>query len=177
MNPTPIVIFGAARSNGNTRKAVDMAFGDRPYEFVDLATLDITEYDYAGGNKGDDYIPLMERVLQHDLIVLATPTYWYSLSGRMKIFLDRLTDCIYVRSDLGRALAGKRLMVITSQGAAPRAIGFESPFIQTATYMKMIYHGCWYYHTGKDPLLLADNAVGLAGFQAKLDAAVQELNA
>lgn len=49
----------------------------------------------------DDMENLIEKVLNADIIVFATPVYFYTMSAQMKIFIDRLTP-IYekVRADI-----------------------------------------------------------------------------
>ena len=79
--------------------------------------------------------------MDHDLIVLATPVYWYTMSATMKIFLDRLTDLLEIRRDLGRKLRGKKLFIISSIGSTSLPQGFEDAFWQTAKYLKMEYEG------------------------------------
>lgn len=51
--------------------------------------------------KNDDMQELQEKVLAADVLVLATPVYFYSMSAQLKTFIDRLTP-IYeeVRSDI-----------------------------------------------------------------------------
>ena len=95
----PIIIFGSSRSFGETRKAVETIIDNNQIPLVDLLTLNIGIYDYEHSNKNDDFIPLMERVIEHDLIILATPVYWYSVSTHMKIFIDRITDLVEIRKD------------------------------------------------------------------------------
>lgn len=37
----------------------------------------------------DDMKPLLEKMVQADVIVLATPVYFYSMDGQLKTFIDR----------------------------------------------------------------------------------------
>jgi len=113
----PLIIFGSSNSTGNTWKTICAFNTDGLIPVVDLNTLDITPYDYAHKNKDDDYLPLMERIMHHNPIILATPVYWYTPSAVMKTFIDRLSDLLTIRKDLGRGLANKDLYVITSYGA------------------------------------------------------------
>ncbi len=120
-----IIVFGSSRSNGRTLEAIKMITDDAL--IVDLNTLKISPYDYEHRNIDDDYLPLMKKVVEHDLIILATPVYWYSMSAQMKTFIDRLNDLLEVGKDIGRKLRGKRLFVIASLGTSmPK--GFEEPF-------------------------------------------------
>jgi len=138
----PIIILGSSRSQGETRKTVDLIVGNNDIPIIDLKALNISIYDYEHQNKNDDFIPLIEGIIEHDLLVLATPVYWYTMSATMKIFLDRLTDLLEIRKDLGRKLRGKRLYVISSIGNTLLPQGFEDAFWQTAKYLGMEYEGC-----------------------------------
>lgn len=147
-----IIIQGSSRSNGETRKSIQMIVGENDIPIVDLKTMNISGYDYDNLNERDDYISLMERVVQHDLIVLATPVYWYSMSALMKIFIDRLSDLTSIRKDIGRKLRGKKLFIIASFNTSlPQ--GFEDPFSQTCSYLGMTYLGCSYIYHGEDHAL------------------------
>lgn len=56
MLTNPIIIFGSSRSFGKTREAVQTIIGDNNIPIVDLATLDISIYDYEHRNQNDDFI-------------------------------------------------------------------------------------------------------------------------
>ena len=74
----PIIILGSSRTFGKTRKVIDSIIGNNKIPIIDLKSLDISIYDYDHYNKDDDFIPLIEKIITHDLIVLATPVYWYT---------------------------------------------------------------------------------------------------
>lgn len=155
---SPIIILGSSRRFGETWNAVQRVLGGNDaIPVVDLSTFNIAPYDYLYQNKEDDYLPLMERVVSHDLIVLATPVYWYTMSASMKIFIDRLSDLLDIRKDIGRKLRGKRLYVIASFGTS-RPNGFEEPFSQTCAYLGVTYEGCSFIYSGDDPDLQSANA-------------------
>lgn len=80
----------------------------------------------------------------HNLIVFATPVYWYSMSGHMKVFFDRLTDLVTIQKKAGRQLKGKKMFVVAVGSDQALPIGFETPFQQTAAYLHMHYLGCYY---------------------------------
>ena len=156
----PIIILGSSRSLGETSKAVNLIFGDHDIKIIDLGNLKIAPYDYEYRNKDDDYIPLMEEVTEHELIILATPIYWYSMSATMKIFIDRLSDLLHFRKDLGRKLRGKKLFVISSFSTSlPK--GFEDAFSQTCEYLGMQYLGCSFIYHGNDAELLISNKANI----------------
>lgn len=161
-----IVILGTSRSKGNTWQAIKMVYRDN-ISVIDLNNLTITPYDYENKNQDDEYIPLMEKLLSYDTIILATPVYWYTMSVPIKLFLDRLTDVITIRKDIGRKLKGKNLFVLASFGTSlPN--GFEDAFSQTCTYMDMNYLGTSFIYFGEDKRLLAGNAEQIKFAQTRI---------
>jgi multimeric flavodoxin WrbA len=154
---SPLIIFGSARGDGHTMAAVNLVIGNHKVPIIDLQDLTISHYDYDSKNKDDDFIPLAEKMVDHNPLILATPVYWYSMSALMKTFVDRWSDLITIRKDLGRKLVGKDLYVITSYGGTlPK--GFEHPFSQTCDFLKMNYRGCFYYYSGENLELLNRNS-------------------
>ena len=134
-----IILLGSARSNGNTRKIVDKLLEKITADFVDLKQLHIAPFDYDQKNPKDDLIPLMERMLSYDNIILATPVYWYNMSGIMKTFFDRLSDVISIRKDIGRALKGKNMSVVICSSDKVEYPWMYPPFSETANYLDMNY--------------------------------------
>lgn len=145
----PLIILGSSRSDGNTSRAIQAVLQNRAVPIVDLSKLNISYYDYTYENAKDDFISLAEKMVKHNPIILATPVYWYTMSAMMKTFIDRWSDLLYIRKDLGRQLAHKELYVITSYGTdIPKS--FEDPFSQTCEYLDMQYKGCFYFYSGED---------------------------
>ena len=145
-----VVILGSSRSYGNTSRAVDAALTHTHVEIVDLGTFNIGHYDYQHRNQTDAFLPLIERLSDRRFWILATPIYWYTMSAQLKIFVDRLTDLITIRKDLGRMLDGKSLAVIASGSDPCAPEGFESPFRLTSEYLGMNYIGSHYVQMEDD---------------------------
>lgn len=140
-NNRKVIVLGSARSNGDTRKIVDFIRHHEPMDLVDLNQKEIGYYDYQHKNQTDDYLPLMEGLVNYSTIFLATPVYWYSMSAPMKTFFDRLSDLVTIRKDLGRALQGKTLASISCSGSNDLNKSFSMPFLETAQYLDMKYKG------------------------------------
>jgi multimeric flavodoxin WrbA len=151
-----IIILGSSRSDGNTKKAVESLNPDNSMSVIDLNEIKISPYDYENKNEDDDYLGLMEKILEYDAIILASPVYWYSMSAIMKIFIDRLSDCLTIRKDIGYKLKGKYVYVLAS---SPRSLPecFIEPFRATCEYMKMNYAGEFLYYPGDDVQFLSQN--------------------
>ena len=168
-SPKPLVILGSARPDGETKRAVEIAFPDNADLFV-LAHHHIGGYDYAHANHGDDFRIAMEAMLAHDRIVFATPVYWYAMSAlTMKIFFDRLTDLTenYYKAQ-GKSLKGKQAWVIASGTEEILPEGFEVPFRRTCEYFSMAYRGAAYLYTGTDKVLRARSESEIARFGAAI---------
>lgn len=157
----PLVILGSARPDGDTRKAVDIAFPPGTAELVTLAQHHIGGYDYAHANAEDSFGAVANAMHVADKIVFATPVYWYAMSAPMKIFFDRLTDLTETRKAQGKALAGKQVWVIATGTEPALPEGFEIPFSRTAEYFGMIYRGIAYLQTGAQAHSRADSEAAL----------------
>ena len=146
----PLVILGSARPDGQTRKAVDLAFPPGTAELVVLPDFAIGGYDYGHFNANDGFGGIARKMAEAEKIVFATPVYWYAMSAPLKIFFDRLTDMTENLKALGKQLAGKPVWVIATGTEHTLPDGFEVPFARTAQYFGMTYRGCAYHYTGTD---------------------------
>lgn len=153
-----LALLGSSRSRGNTRVVLEHVLGESGVEVVDLQQLRISPYDYDHRNRDDDFLALAERCTQAQTLVLATPVYWYSMSAWMKIFLDRLSDLLSIRKDLGRALADRRLFVIASSTTEEPPEGFEIPFRLTAEYLDMRWGGFLHAYFENEGVLRPEDA-------------------
>jgi multimeric flavodoxin WrbA len=146
--PNPVVLLASSRPEGHTKKAVqgalEFCLGEsvKDVSWEILCTLSILPYDYENKNATDDFLSLIRRLLQHDLIIFATPVYWYTMSAHMKIFFDRITDLLVHHKELLRAFKDKKAMIIASS-ASGKPEAFEIPFALTFQYLSMDYIGCW----------------------------------
>ena len=137
-----VIILGSSRSHGETRQVCDFIVEKTGFDLIDLNQFDFSYYDYEHRNAGDDFLPLMERIIEkYDHIYLATPEYWYTMSAVMKNFLDRLSDLLTIRKDLGRRLRGRAMGLISCAGHDVLKPGFEMPFEESAKYLGMKYLG------------------------------------
>lgn len=137
-----LIILGSSRSNGDTRKVVDYLRQKVATDFIDLNEKQIGYFDYNHANQHDDFLPLMETVVNnYDRIIFATPVYWYSMSAIMKTFFDRISDLLKIRKEVGRQLRGMKMGMVSCSGADDRIPHFEMPFVESAKYLGMEYLG------------------------------------
>ena len=137
-----LLIFGSARTNGNTRMIADFILERMPNaELMDLKSFSFSGYDYDHKNSDDDFFQMAEHMLTFDNIIFCTPVYWYSMSAIMKMFLDRWSDLVTIRKEKGRGLAGKKLFALCCSSDEEKHEGFFMPFEKTAGYLDMVYGG------------------------------------
>ncbi len=138
-----ITLFASSRRHCNTGTLVDAIAKELQIEVVDLSEKDISAYDYEHRNRGDDFEPLIERVVEFDQIIFASPVYWYAVSPPMKVFLDRISDLLDLPELLekGRKLRGKRAFVVCTSIYDEVAPSFIGAFQETFNYLGMRFGG------------------------------------
>lgn len=139
-----LVILGSARSESNTLKAIKESLPFSEYEIVDLLNYKIEHYSYESIKPDDAFLSIVDKMLSADVIVFATPVYWYAMSSRLKTFIDRFSDLITTSKPLGRALEGKFTYLFVTGNSDRLPLGFEIPFKCTSEYLKMEYLGSQY---------------------------------
>lgn len=166
-----IIVMGSSNSHGKTYEAVQL-FQDKycHCDFLDLADYSFSDFDYKNKNHKDDFLPLINKILNYELIILATPIYWYSMSSIMKRFVDRLTDLLHFDQQLLFLLKLKQIAVITSYGTYPDGReGFEEQFIKITNYLNIKYLGCYFYYSKYDTRGINENDQQLINFINKLN--------
>lgn len=135
-----LVLQGSSRENGNTEQLSQLVLQGIPHTQIHLREKNIRAiHDQRHDPEGftavdDDYDAIVEAVLEHDVIVFATPIYWYGMSGFMKDFVDRWSQSLRdKRYSFKQALAQKQAFVITTGGDDPRVKGL--PLIQQFQYI------------------------------------------
>ncbi|ANC79433.1 NAD(P)H-dependent oxidoreductase [Fictibacillus phosphorivorans] len=134
------VINGSSRENGNTDALTQKALDGIRYTSFYLKNYKINPIDdqrhVAGGfdKVEDDYDELISQVLQHDVLIFATPVYWYGMSGVMKNFVDRFSQSLRDEAlNFKKSMSDKKAYVITVGGDHPRIKAL--PLIQQFQYI------------------------------------------
>ena len=152
MNKT-VIIQGSSRSGGDTNKIVNYMASKNAIDVIDLYTKNIGHYDYEYKNKDDDFIELITNIIKtYDTIIFATPIYWYSMSGVLKVFFDRISDILRIHKDTGRQLRGKNMAMISTSNHDDLIDGFNMPFVESAKYLGMNYLGDIHTYIKNDTL-------------------------
>ncbi|WP_435828784.1 flavodoxin family protein [Saccharopolyspora shandongensis] len=150
-----LALSSSPRKDGNSRMLAESvlagaAQAGHDVEIVDLSDVvsaplrDCRVCRNAAGrcSIGDDYEDLLVgKVLPADALVLATPLYWYGISGQLKIFIDRIF-CYEAagypeHEHVKRRLVNKRLAaVVSSEETYPGSlVGVTAHLQELARYL------------------------------------------
>jgi len=138
-----VAIIASARTHGNTRKLIDWISHELAIDVIDLSEKNISPYDYDHNNLNDDFMPVMNEILQYKKIIFATPIYWYAASAQMKVFIDRTTDLLDLKElkNIGRKLREKTAYVVCTSASAEADSDFLHTFKKTFDYLGVDYGG------------------------------------
>ena len=137
-----VIILGSSRGDGNTFQVASYLEKTLDYDLIDLTQYQIQPFDYEHKNQEDDFLPLLRKIIDnYQVMVFATPVYWYSMSGVLKTFFDRITDFLRIEKNTGRKLRGKSMAMVCCSSDSRIYEGFSMPFRNTANYLGMNYLG------------------------------------
>lgn len=137
-----IILLGSSNSRGETFRHCEYLSQHTGFPILDLKTKHILPFDYEFKNQEDDFLPTFREIVDnYELLIFATPVYWYSMSGTMKVFFDRISDCLKVHKEEGRKLRGKKMAVLCAGYDKVLKPGFYMPFVESAKYLGMTYVG------------------------------------
>ena len=129
-----VIIQGSPRRNGNTRAVAAAAMEAAKECGSSVAEIDATRLEFktpgcTGCQKcqksgefacviGDQVAKSVADLPNYDVIVIATPLYWWSYSAQIKIFIDRMYSlCKFTeKGELRTPLAGKMLALMSTAG-------------------------------------------------------------
>ncbi|MFD9001925.1 flavodoxin family protein [Streptomyces sp. NPDC059582] len=150
-----LFVLGSSRSDGNTellaRRAAEQLPADVEQQWVGLAGLALPDFG-DGRHDADRPRPcatdaetmLLDATLAATDIVIASPLYWYSMSGLTKRYLDYWSGWLRVPgADFKATLAGRTLWGVTALADAEPVVA--DPLIgalnNSAAYLKMRFGG------------------------------------
>ena len=135
------ILVGSSRKGGNSELLADFVVQDIEHEKVYLKDLHIRPIEDLRHTRNgfqtvnDDYDILVEAILKCNVVIFATPIYWYSMSGLMKNMIDRLSQAIRDERypNVKEHLKTMRTIVVAVGGDEPRIKGL--PLIQQVRYI------------------------------------------
>lgn len=135
-----LVLNGSSREQGNTEQLTQAVLKEIPHKVIHLREQNILPIDdKRHAPEGfppvqDDFHTVLTEVLAHDVLIFATPLYWYGMSGVMKNFIDRWSQALRLPEyNFKEAMKGKAACVVIAGGDQPRLKGL--PLIQQFQYL------------------------------------------
>lgn len=129
-----VFVQGSPRKNGNTRSITAIAMASAKESGADVAEIDVTNLKFkepgcVGCQKcqqseeflcafNDEVAQNVAMLPEYNVIVLATPLYWWSYSAQLKIFVDRMYSLskLYYSETFRSLLSGKTLALVATAG-------------------------------------------------------------
>jgi multimeric flavodoxin WrbA len=150
-----LFLLGSSRTGGNTeslaRKAAEQLPADVEQRWLSLAEHPLPDFvdlrhegDHTRPAAGSTPALLLDATLAATDIVIASPLYWYSVSGPTKRYLDHWSGWLRTPGvDFKATLAGRALWGVTALAHEENEVA--DPLIgtlnHTAAYMKMRFGG------------------------------------
>jgi multimeric flavodoxin WrbA len=135
-----VLLQGSSREDGNTEILSQLIVKDVLYTEIKLRDLNIRpitdqRHDKEGFESvDDDYNSVIDKVLEANLIIFATPLYWYGMSGHMKNFVDRWSQSLRdKRLSFKEVMSKKAGIVVICGGDYPKIKGL--PLVQQFSYI------------------------------------------
>lgn len=135
-----LALLGSTRRNGNSEYMVNQILKSTEHTIIPLAEKNIEPIiDKRHTPEGfspvhDDYDELIQHIFDCDVILFATPLYWYGMSGAMKDFFDRWSQYLRdERFDFKAELAKKKAYVVITGGRDAKIKGL--PLVQQFNYI------------------------------------------
>jgi multimeric flavodoxin WrbA len=119
-----VILFGSPRKDGNTRQLVDAFTTAVRSKQHDIRLLYLNDMNIrpCQGCMGcmesgvcrinDDMRDVSKYIMESDLIVYATPVYWFAPSGQLKLAIDR---CVaFFDKEYNSRIKGKKAITLMS---------------------------------------------------------------
>ena len=106
-----LFINGSPNKSGNTVELASTLLEGKQYTTLHLVDYKIYSYGQKYGD--DQFLEVIGKMKQADVIVLGSPLYWHSMSGAVRNMLDRSYGVVSEET-----FQGKKLFFVF-QGASP----------------------------------------------------------
>ncbi|GLZ31365.1 flavodoxin [Lentzea sp. NBRC 105346] len=170
-----LFLLGSSRLGGNTETlactAASYLPGSVKQNWIRLSEAGLPpfeDYRHAGLDSwptpSEPEQRLLDATLEATDIVLATPTYWYTVSASTKLYLDYWSGWMRVPGvDFKKRMAGKTLWTVSVLGEEPeQAAALVDTLQRSARYLSMNWGGALLGNGSKPDDVLRDSAA-LAG--------------
>ncbi len=173
-----VFVQGSPRKKGNTRTVAASAIEAAQEQNAQVTEIDATRLEFKtpgclGCLKcqeseefvcavGDQVAQTVVTIPEYDVIVMATPIYWWSYSAQIKIFIDRMCSLAkFTESGEVRSLLAGKTLAIMATGGGPTENNLdllERQWKNSADFLGCQFFSCLFPNTppeagalGKDP--------------------------
>ncbi|WP_028782284.1 flavodoxin family protein [Thalassobacillus devorans] len=163
------VIYGSTRENGNTELLTEEVVKNLP----EVVRIDLKRYRYQDiidqrhdengfSPVDDEYNQIIDQIIDCEVLIFATPIYWYGMSSVMKRFIDRWSQTVRDEKypDFKEQMSKKQAYIVAVGGDEPRVKGL--PLVQQFRYIcefiGLNYKGYLLGEGGKPKEILNDKA-------------------
>jgi multimeric flavodoxin WrbA len=121
-----VILFGSPRKDGNTRLLTDAFAEALKTRQTDVRLLYLNDMNirpcqscFVCSEKGvcrinDDMRDIGKYIMESDLVVYATPVYWWAPSAQLKLVMDR--SIIFLDEDYNSRIKGKKAVTLMTCG-------------------------------------------------------------
>ena len=174
-----VFVQGSPRKNGNTRAVTNIAMAaakenEAEVNEIDVINLDFKEPGCVGCQKcqqseafvcafNDEVAQNVATLPDYNVIVLASPLYWWSYSAQLKIFIDRMYSLSKISDpeNYKSMLAGKTLALLATAGGPleDNLELLEHQWRKPADMLGCLFLSCLFPNTPPEPgALLKDSS-------------------
>lgn len=166
-----VFVQGSPRKNGNTRAVTAIAVAAAKENGAEVHEIDVIDLDFkAPGCVGcqkcqqseafacafnDEVAQNVATLPDYNVIVLATPLYWWSYSAQLKIFIDRMYSLSKISSpeNYQSKLAGKTLALLATAGGPieDNLELLEHQWKKPANMLGCLFLSCLFPNTSPEP--------------------------
>ncbi|KXT74108.1 Trp repressor binding protein [Streptococcus sp. DD10] len=107
-----LLINASPNKDGNSMKLASKFLEKQDYQVLHLVDYQIHQYSQIG--EQDEFFKVYELFAQADQVVFTSPIYWWTFSGLLKTFMDRIADVPYPPKELR-----KKKIYLLVQGSQP----------------------------------------------------------
>jgi len=179
MSQKVLILCGSPRKKGNTNRlaawfADGAAGSNATVETVDaarlryktngcIACMKCKQSELYECTVEDDAQPVLARMPEFDIIVMATPVYWFSPTAQLKLLMDRMFSLIKTDPATGAytsPMTGKTLVLLSTAGGDFESglNAVELTFRTAAKFVEMSYESLLVPNSPADPEDMEQNA-------------------
>ncbi|MFP7478204.1 flavodoxin family protein [Terribacillus saccharophilus] len=120
------LILGTSRTKSNSRILADALLKGTEHQILDINEISLLDFEDSRHESvpvslDESSQTLMNFLLEHNVIVIATPIYWYGIPGKLKVLLDRLSH-VFRQPDFKKQKP-REVIILAVGGDQPRIKG------------------------------------------------------